>query len=118
MSNVLVVVGSANVDLVVRTAELPRAGETVLGRRVERFGGGKGANADVAAAWLGAAVAFVGAVGDDDFGEWVPLLAALALVVHCRRGSTSSPPECVRLRGARLSLPKHRAADRHTEMEV
>jgi ribokinase len=65
----LVVVGSINVDLVVRAAALPRAGETVLGRRVERFGGGKGANAAVAAARLGAAVAFVGAVGDDAFGE-------------------------------------------------
>jgi ribokinase len=65
----LVVVGSVNVDLVVRAAELPRAGETVLGRRVERFGGGQGANAAVAAARLGARVVFVGAVGDDAFGE-------------------------------------------------
>jgi ribokinase len=65
----LVAVGSVNVDLVVRAAELPRAGETVLGRRLERFGGGKGANAAVAAARLGAAVAFVGAVGDDALGE-------------------------------------------------
>ena len=65
----LIVVGSINVDLVVRAPQLPRAGETVLGRRVERFGGGKGANAAVAAARLGQAVAFVGAVGDDAFGE-------------------------------------------------
>jgi ribokinase len=65
----VVAVGSINVDLLVRTDALPRAGETVLGRRVERFGGGKGANAAVAAARLGAEVAFVGAVGDDSFGE-------------------------------------------------
>lgn len=68
-ADALVVVGSVNVDLVVRADELPRAGETVLGRRVERFGGGKGANAAVAAARLGHAVAFVGAVGDDALGE-------------------------------------------------
>jgi ribokinase len=68
-AHTLVVVGSVNVDLVVRAAELPRPGETVLGRRVERFGGGKGANAAVAAARLGSAVAIVGAVGDDAFGE-------------------------------------------------
>ncbi len=62
------VVGSINVDLVAAVATLPAPGETVLGRRIERHGGGKGANAAVAAARLGARVALIGAVGDDDMG--------------------------------------------------
>lgn len=66
----VIVVGSINVDLVVRVDRLPRAGETVTGGTFERHGGGKGANAAVAAARAGAAVRFVGAVGDDDLGSW------------------------------------------------
>lgn len=65
----VVVVGSINTDLVTRTAQLPRAGETVRGESFSVVGGGKGANAAVAAARLGAAVAFVGCLGDDDFGK-------------------------------------------------
>jgi ribokinase len=65
---VVVVVGSVNVDLVVRAERLPRAGETVLGSDLERHGGGKGANAAVAAARLGAEVRLVAAVGRDDLG--------------------------------------------------
>jgi ribokinase len=67
----VIVVGSANVDLVVRVARLPRPGETVTGGTFERHGGGKGANAAVAAARAGAAVRLVGAVGDDEDGEWL-----------------------------------------------
>jgi ribokinase len=65
----VVVVGSVNADLVVSVARLPRAGETVAGGTFARHGGGKGANQAVAAARVGARVAFVGAVGADDFGE-------------------------------------------------
>jgi ribokinase len=62
------VVGSANIDLVVRAPHLPRPGQTVLGSDLLRTPGGKGANQAVAAARLGAAVRFVGAVGADPFG--------------------------------------------------
>jgi ribokinase len=65
----VLVVGSINVDLVVHAERLPAPGETVAGGRFERSGGGKGANQAVAAARAGAAVALVGAVGDDDFGS-------------------------------------------------
>jgi ribokinase len=64
----VVVVGSVNVDLVAVMPTLPGPGETVIGPGVERHGGGKGANAAVAAARLGAGVALVAAVGDDAFG--------------------------------------------------
>jgi ribokinase len=65
----VVVVGSVNADLVVSVARLPRPGETVVGGTFARFGGGKGANQAVAAARLGAHVAFVGAIGADDLGD-------------------------------------------------
>ena len=64
----VVVVGAINVDLVVAAPHLPGPGETVVGPDVERHGGGKGANAAVAAARAGAPVTLVGAVGDDDTG--------------------------------------------------
>lgn len=69
MSGHVVVVGAINVDLVTRAPRLPGPGETVVGDRLQRFGGGKGANGAVAAARLGAAVHLVGAVGADDDGR-------------------------------------------------
>jgi ribokinase len=73
----LAVVGSINLDLVVRVARLPRPGETLSEASLERHPGGKGANQALAAARLGAEVHLVGCIGDDDFGpEAVALLAA------------------------------------------
>jgi ribokinase len=65
----LTVVGSANLDLVARVDRLPRPGETVTDASLTRVPGGKGANQAVAAARLGAAVRFLGAVGDDEFAD-------------------------------------------------
>jgi ribokinase len=70
------VVGAVNVDMVVTTPRLPGPGQTVVGPGVERYGGGKGANAAVAAARAGAQVRYIGAVGADDLGR-----AALAELV-------------------------------------
>ena len=68
VSGRVVVVGSVNVDLVVRAVRLPGPGETVSGGTFEQHHGGKGGNQAVAAARLGAPTAFVGAIGADDFG--------------------------------------------------
>ena len=65
----VIVVGSSNTDLVVRCNRLPRVGETALGGDLLTFAGGKGANQAVAAARAGAQVLFVGAFGDDAFGQ-------------------------------------------------
>ncbi|WP_088289476.1 ribokinase [Kineosporia sp. A_224] len=76
----VVVVGSANADLVIRVERRPGAGETVLGGDVATIPGGKGANQAVAAARVaqgtGVAVRFVGRVGDDEHGAM--LRASLA----------------------------------------
>ena len=71
----IAVVGSLNLDLVVRVPRLPGPGETVSGDDVFRNPGGKGANQAVAAARLGRRVAMVGCVGDDEAGR--ELLASL-----------------------------------------
>jgi ribokinase len=65
----VVVIGSINHDLTVVTSRLPRPGETVLGTHHYSGGGGKGANQAVAAARMGARVAMVGRIGDDEHGR-------------------------------------------------
>ena len=65
----VVIVGSINVDLVVRAAQLPAPGQTVTGGVFAQYQGGKGANQAVAAARAGATVALVSAVGDDEHGR-------------------------------------------------
>jgi len=62
------VVGSSNTDMVVKSAQLPRPGETILGGVFLMNAGGKGANQAVAAARLGGDVTFVAKVGKDIFG--------------------------------------------------
>ena len=65
----IVVIGSANTDLVVKTDRMPSPGETILGGSFMMSGGGKGANQAVAASRLGGEVTFVARVGNDLFGE-------------------------------------------------
>ncbi len=60
--------GSANMDLVVRQARLPQPGETMFGQSFTTVPGGKGLNQAVAAARLGGSVDFLGSVGDDTYG--------------------------------------------------
>ncbi len=66
--NKLVVLGSVNADHVLQVPSFPRPGETLHGRGYCVIPGGKGANQAVAAARLGADVAFIACVGDDSFG--------------------------------------------------
>lgn len=65
----VVVVGSANVDLVTNAPRMPSPGETLHGTRFEQLFGGKGANQAVAAALLGSSVTMVAKLGDDSLGE-------------------------------------------------
>lgn len=65
----IVVVGSSNMDLVVKSARIPVPGETILGGDFLMVPGGKGANQAVAAAKLGARVHFVARLGNDLFGR-------------------------------------------------
>ncbi len=69
MSNRVVVVGSANTDMVVRCPRIPAPGETVIGGEFIVAAGGKGANQAVAAARLGAEVTFIARLGIDVFGD-------------------------------------------------
>ena len=64
----ILVVGSANMDLVAFADRLPAPGETLLGGAFQSFAGGKGGNQAVAAARAGGKVAFLGCVGNDIFG--------------------------------------------------
>lgn len=65
----IVVLGSANMDLVVRQPRLPEPGETMFGSSFSTVPGGKGLNQAIAAARVGGSVAFLGAVGGDAFGR-------------------------------------------------
>lgn len=74
MGERVAVVGSANMDLVVRVEAFPRVGETVSGLDLVTVPGGKGLNQAVAAARAGASVRFVGAVGADAHGDQIRAL--------------------------------------------
>ena len=65
----VVVLGSLMQDLVVRAARLPLAGESLIGHGFAMFPGGKGGNAAIASARLGADVHMIGRVGNDGFGD-------------------------------------------------
>ena len=65
----IVVIGSSNTDMVVRTPRIPRPGETVRGGEFFMAPGGKGANQAVAAVRAGGDVHFIARIGDDVFGR-------------------------------------------------
>ncbi len=69
MKKRILVVGSTNTDMVIKTEKLPRPGETVVGGTFFMNAGGKGANQAVAAVRLGAQVTFVCKTGTDIFGQ-------------------------------------------------
>jgi ribokinase len=65
----IVVIGSINTDMVLRSSQIPVRGETLMGHSFMTTGGGKGANQAVAAARLGADVSLIAKIGTDTFGE-------------------------------------------------
>lgn len=65
----IIVIGSCNTDMVVRTSRLPMPGETVIGGTFLMNAGGKGANQAIAAARSGVSTTFVTKVGNDMFGK-------------------------------------------------
>jgi len=65
----VVVVGSSNTDMVIKSEVLPQAGETVTGGEFFMAAGGKGANQAVAAVRAGAQTTFIARLGDDMFGQ-------------------------------------------------
>lgn len=67
--NKILVIGSSNTDMVVKTQHFPAPGETVLGGTFYMFPGGKGANQAVAAARAGGEVTFITKTGQDLFGQ-------------------------------------------------
>jgi len=88
----IVVVGSANTDLVVRVPTLPRPGETVTGGTFFSARGGKGANQAVAAARAGGSVALVACLGDDPLGdETLAALTAEGIALHAVRRVPHTP---------------------------
>ena len=65
----IVVIGSSNTDMVVKTSHLPAGGETVLGGDFFMNAGGKGANQAIGLSRLGADVKMIGKVGNDSNGQ-------------------------------------------------
>lgn len=68
MNNIILVVGSINMDLVIKAESIPKPGETISGGTFYRAYGGKGANQAVTVARLGEECYFVGRIGNDIFG--------------------------------------------------
>ncbi|MGV8896629.1 MAG: ribokinase [Rhodoglobus sp.] len=68
-TNAVVIVGSANIDQVLRVARIPSPGETVMSAGLSIARGGKGQNQAVAAARAGASTVLIAAIGDDEFGR-------------------------------------------------
>ena len=67
--NKVCVLGSINMDLVIKVKDMPKVGETILSKSFEKIAGGKGANQAVAAKRCGNEVSMIGKIGLDDNGK-------------------------------------------------
>ncbi len=65
----IAIIGSTNIDFVVKVHHMPEAGETILGGKMEKIPGGKGANQAYACGMLGGMASFISAYGDDGLGD-------------------------------------------------
>ena len=95
----VVVIGSANLDIVVPVPHHPVTGETVMGGDHALVPGGKGANQAVAAARQGADVAFVGRVGADDAGTTLRISLEEAGVLTTHLTTDNEAPSGIALIG-------------------
>lgn len=69
MKNNLCVIGSSNIDHVIKVSDFPRPGQTITGLAYQQVYGGKGANQAIAAIKAGGKVTFISALGDDSAGQ-------------------------------------------------
>ena len=91
----ILVIGSLGMDFVTYVDEVPAEGKTVLANRAERIPGGKGANQAYAAGKLGAEVAMIGAVGDDESGrELIENLNRVNVTTGAVSQITGAPTGC------------------------
>ena len=91
----IAVLGSLNMDLVIRVPRVPEAGETLHAHSFMDNPGGKGGNQAVACARMGASVSMIGRVGDDAFGQ--ALKASLArdgIAASTSLSTRMSKPRC------------------------
>lgn len=88
----ILVAGSLHLDVVLRAPHLPGVDETVVGSAVDYIFGGKGGNQAVAAARMGADVAFAGRIGSDQFGQMIrdTLVAACVDIRHLQEDAGPS----------------------------
>mgnify|MGYP002737185975 FL=1 len=94
LSSPVVVVGSANVDMTVVVERIPKAGKTVQGGPLALLPGGKSLNQATASALLGAPTAFIGAVGNDDNGNFLLNAMQLAGVNTTHTARVGTPTSC------------------------
>jgi ribokinase len=90
----IVVVGSANMDMVIGVERLPREGETITGTDLRLFPGGKGANQACSAGRLAGRVSMIGQVGEDAFGSALVESLAAANVDVAGIGRSNRPTGC------------------------
>lgn len=92
MNKNVLVVGSLNVDLTIKTKRLPRPGETIIGGTFTTSAGGKGANQAIAAVRAGADVSFIARVGTDSYGQdSVKRMSAEGIDTRCIIHDEASP---------------------------
>lgn len=92
-SKKILIIGSSNTDMSVKSTKLPKPGETVLGDDFRMGPGGKGANQAVAARRLGGDVTFICKLGKDMFGEKHWNIIAHAAWTSRTSFTPTNPPE-------------------------
>lgn len=119
--NKVVVIGSINLDTVLRMEELPKPGETVHAKEVFTSGGGKGANQAIASQRSGAETHFIGSIGNDESGQLLLDLLAqegvdVSKISKLNKARTGSAIVMVDDQGEN-SIIIHSGANNHVELK-